>query len=98
MSEQESLPVAHIERFEYTQSEDGCLIYDASRARVHFLNLTAYFVLLSCDGKTGRKAMAESLRNAFGLAAAPLAEVDACLSTLREIGLLGGHDSTQASA
>jgi len=92
VSEREGFPAADIEGLECSLSEDGCLIYDASQARVHFLNLSAYFVLLSCDGKTGREAMAGSLQKAFELAAAPLAEVDACLSTLREIGLLVGQD------
>ena len=89
MSDREGLPVTNIEALEYTQSDEGCLFYDASYTQVHFLNLTACFVLLSCDGKTGRKVIAESLKHAFGLAATPLAEVDACLSTLRESGLLG---------
>lgn len=93
MSEREGFPVANIDKLEYTQSEDGYLIYDAARARVHFLNLTAFFVLQSCDGKTGCEAMAESLQKAFKLTVAPLAEVEACLSTLREIGLVGGQNS-----
>jgi hypothetical protein len=93
VSERESFPVADITGLEYSLSEEGCLIYDASQARVHFLNLSAYFVLLSCDGKTGREAMAAALQEAFELAVAPVAEVDACLSTLREIGLLAGQDS-----
>jgi hypothetical protein len=84
----ETIPVSRTKDIEYTQSDEGCLVYDSLLDRVHFLNLTAWFVLRSCDGQTGRTAMAESLQGAFGLEAAPLEQVDACLSTLREAGLL----------
>jgi len=93
VSEREGFPVADIDKLEYTQSEDGYLIYDAARARVHFLNSTAFFVLQSCDGRTACEAIAVSLQKAFKLTVAPLAEVEACLSTLREIGLVGGQNA-----
>ena len=93
MSEREDFPVANIDKLEHTQSEDGYLIYDAAHARVHFLNLTAFFVLQSCDGRTGCEAIAGSLQRAFKLTAPPLAEVEACLLTLREIGLVDGQNS-----
>ena len=93
MSERKGFPVAKIDKLEYTPSEDGYLIYDAAHARVHFLNLTAFFVLQSCDGRTECEVIAESLQKAFKLTVAPLSDVEACLSTLREIGLVGGQIS-----
>lgn len=88
MKQQQILPVARREGLEYTPVEDGCLVYDADAECVHFLNLTAFFVLQSCDGQTGRDAMAQSLQKAFDLTEPPRTEIDNCLSTLRNAGLL----------
>jgi|GEM_PF-4327611 len=82
----EYIPVACIRVFECIESENGCLIYDGNK--IHFLNLTAYFILLSCDGKTSIGAMARSLEQAFGLATPPLADVTHFLSELKAIGFI----------
>lgn len=69
--------------------EDGLVIYDTDRDRVHYLNHTATLVLALCTGANSEAVIAEQLANAFALdPAVAAAEAAACLSTLRQEGLL----------
>jgi coenzyme PQQ synthesis protein D (PqqD) len=72
------------------QSEvnDGYIIYDAARDRVHFLNPTGAIVLELCDGQRSAADMARFLAASFGLAAPPDAAVRDCLATLLAEGLI----------
>lgn len=72
------------------QSEvnDGFIIYDAARDRVHFLNATGAIVLELCDGTRTAADMARFLTTSFDLPEAPAASVQECLATLLAEGLI----------
>lgn len=74
--------------FERNEVSDGYVIYDALGEKVHFLNLTAASVYEFCDGRSGLDSIAAAMAGAFGLAAAPRAEIEACLASLIAKGLI----------
>ena len=67
---------------------DGYIIYDAARDRVHFLNPTGAIVLELCDGAHTAADMAQFLAASFNLAEPPAASVQDCISTLLAEGLI----------
>lgn len=67
---------------EVSQVPDGCVIYQSSRERVHFLNPTAVVVYeLVAAGKPVREIVA-FLEDAFALDQAPDEAVRACIESL----------------
>ena len=68
--------------------EDGYFVSDVARGKVHFLNPTAAAVFELCDGAHDAEAIASALADAFGLAAPPRADVEACLISLSAEGLI----------
>jgi hypothetical protein len=72
---------------------DGFVVYDPSRDRLHFLNLTATLLLESCDGNLRAQELSELLAAAYGLAELPSSEVESCLTKLLDEGLLVARDS-----
>lgn len=69
--------------------EDGLVIYDTGRDRVHYLNHTATLVLALCTGANSGAVIAEQVAKAFGIdASAAAAEVATCMATLQQEGLL----------
>jgi hypothetical protein len=77
-------------RLEINRVEDGFMIYQAARDRVHYLNHTAVLILELCDGRHSAADIASLVRKAYGLAAAPRREVDSTLATLTHEGLVKG--------
>ena len=73
---------------EHYPVEDGCLIYQPDRDRVHFLNETAYAVLLLCDGQPDAEAMARHLAQEYRLDQAPVEMVREVLERLAGEGLV----------
>ena len=73
---------------EIRQAPDGLVVYDAARDRVHYLNRTAALLLESCDGTLAAIELPALLAAAFDLPAPPTAEVETCLATLLDEGLL----------
>jgi hypothetical protein len=73
---------------EVNEVADGYVVYDPGRDRVHYLNHTAVLVLELCTGATRVGDMPVLVQEVFGLAEAPVQEVDACLARLFEEGLL----------
>jgi hypothetical protein len=73
---------------EIREAPDGLVVYDASRDRLHYLNPTAALLLESCDGTLPAVELPAMLAAAFDLAAPPIAEVESCLATLLDQGLL----------
>ena len=73
---------------EVYEADDGLLVYDLQRDRAHHLNPTASIVFSLCTGEVDRETMARHLAEAFELEAPPLDEVDQCLATLVEEGLV----------
>jgi hypothetical protein len=72
---------------EVHEVEDGLVVFDADTDRVHYLNPTASFVFSLADGQRTREAIAELVREAWGLDVAPVEEVGACIDQLRREGV-----------
>lgn len=71
-----------IEGIEIHEVDDGCILFQGDRDRVHHLNRTAVILLALCTGENTATGMAEMLRSAFGLVAPPERETRACLEQL----------------
>ncbi len=67
---------------------DGYVVHQPDRERVHYLNHTAAIVLELCTGKNSAADLPELMRLAYNLPAAPGKEVEECLRTLQEEGLI----------
>jgi Coenzyme PQQ synthesis protein D (PqqD) len=67
--------------------EDGFVVYQPDRARVHYLNPTANLILELCDGSLTAPQIAELVRQAFNLVNPPTQEVQEALATLASEGL-----------
>jgi len=78
---------------EIREVTDGFVVYDPSRDRLHFLNLTATLLLESCDGNLRARELPELLAAAYGLAEVPSSEVENCLAKLLDEGLLVARNS-----
>ena len=77
---------------EIREVTDGFVVYDPSRDRLHFLNLTATLLLESCDGNLRARELPELLAAAYGLSDLPSSEVESCLAKLLDEGLLVARD------
>ncbi len=80
-------PVA-VDGLDIHEVEDGLVVYDASADRVHYLNSTASVVLSLCDGMKTDAELAEVVRSAWRLDAAPIGDVRTCLAQLRREGVV----------
>ena len=72
----------------------GLIVRQAEPPRVHQLNNTASMVLELCDGRHTVPEIAAALAEAFTLDAPPLAQAAACVTGLRQAGVLAnsaGH-------
>jgi hypothetical protein len=76
------------EEIEISPVDDGFIVYDARRDRVHHLNPTASVVLELCTGEIDRAEIVSLVQAAYDLDTPPEREVDECLRKLREEGLL----------
>jgi hypothetical protein len=63
-------------------TEDGYILYQSDRDRVHHLNPTAAILLALCTGRNRVTEMPDLLRLAFDLASPPTEETRACLEQL----------------
>jgi PqqD family protein of HPr-rel-A system len=68
--------------------EDGYVVYDPARDRVHHLNPVAALVLELCTGAYAPGDIAAELRGAFGPREPLDDHVGACLAQLRQEGLI----------
>ena len=85
MTEQRPAPVDGLDIHEV---EDGLVVYDPAADRVHYLNPSASLVLSLCDGNRTEAQLAELVRAAWKLDAAPIDDVSACLAQLQREGVL----------
>lgn len=76
------------EGIEVNTVEDGYIVYQPDRDRVHYLNHTAVLLLELCDGKTTVAELPALLRAAYDLPEAPTGDVSECLAKLLEEGLI----------
>jgi glycosyltransferase involved in cell wall biosynthesis len=68
--------------------DDGLVIYDGERDRVHYLNPTAGVVFALCDGTVGEHELGAHARRALGADEPTDADVAECLASLRREGLV----------
>jgi hypothetical protein len=73
---------------EVNEVEDGYVVHQPDRDRIHYLNATAAIVLELCNGQNDEAALAGLLQCAFDLPDAPADDVAACLVSLRSEGLI----------
>ncbi|MDQ2813539.1 MAG: PqqD family protein [Actinomycetota bacterium] len=73
---------------EVDEVEDGFVVYQADRARVHYLNPTARLILELCDGTLTSAQITGLIEEAFSLDQAPRPEVDDALAALATEGLV----------
>ena len=77
-----------VEGLELNEADDGLVVYEESRDRVHHLNATAALILELCDGTRDADAIADVLARGFELDERPLEETQTCLARLAEEGLI----------
>lgn len=68
--------------------EDGFVVYQPDRARVHYLNPTAKLILELCDGTLTAPQIAGLISETYQLPDPPAREVDDALTTLQAEGLV----------
>ncbi len=73
---------------EINQMEDGYVIYQADKDRVHYLNQTAVLVLESCTGQASEDEIVRIVQEVFSLEHPPEEEVKVCLETMFNEGLI----------
>jgi hypothetical protein len=73
---------------EIREAPDGIVVYDPGRDRLHYLKTTAALLVESCNGSLPAAELPVLLAAAFDLAAPPTGEVETCLATLLDQGLL----------
>lgn len=73
---------------EIDEVEDGFVIYQPDRARVHYLNPTAKLILELCDGTLTAAQIAGLVEEAFSLPEAPRQQIDDALAKLETEGLV----------
>lgn len=68
--------------------EDGYVIYQKEKDKVHYLNKTAVLVLESCTGNNTVTDIGAIVKEAYQLPEVPGKEVADCLDTLFQEGLI----------
>lgn len=77
-----------LDGLEVNEVDDGLVIYDGARDRVHYLNPTAGVVFALCDGTHGEATLPGLVRQAFGTDEPSDDEIAECLAKLRAEGLV----------
>ena len=78
----------HIDGLDIEQTEDGYIIYEADKDRVHYLNPTAALILELCNGSNSIDAISELVQEAFHLPEAPEQVVRETITQMTGEGLL----------
>jgi methyltransferase-like protein len=69
-------------------ADEGFIIYQAERDRVHYLNPTAVFILELCDGERSISEITELVKEAYGLPESPASLVEEVIEKMKLEGLL----------
>ena len=77
-----------LDRLEINPAEDGFIIYQPEKDRVHYLNHTAVVIFELCDGRNSPAAIAGTLQKAYGLSKRPQKEVNEILAQMKDAGLV----------
>lgn len=83
---------------ELNRVPDGAMVYQKSRERVHFLNTTALVVFELCGAGKKRAEIEAFVADAFGLSDAPTQEIEECLKSMLDEGLVEAVPCSQSSA
>jgi hypothetical protein len=67
---------------------DGFVVASPDHGRIHFLNPTAAFILEICDGNLQASEMPDLVAAAFQLESPPVGDVETCLASLLNEGLV----------
>jgi hypothetical protein len=73
---------------EIDQADDGFIVYQAERDRVHYLSPSAVLVLELCTGSNTTETIVELLARVYGSEQVPDAAVRETLAQLWEAGLI----------
>jgi transcriptional regulatory protein LevR len=76
------------DNIEINEVEDGYVIYQQEKDKVHYLNKTAVLVLECCTGENSVSKIGSILREAYDLPEIPEKEVNDCLDNLYKEGLI----------
>ena len=71
-----------------TETDDGYIIYEPEKDKVHHLNPSAVLILELCDGVNTATEIAEAVREVLQLASAPIGDVADGISALAAEGLV----------
>ncbi len=69
--------------YDLDEIEDGFVIYQPDRDRVHYLNHTAALVLELCTGRLTHAEIAAAVQQTFDLPEPPLSQVEDTLAKLK---------------
>ena len=67
---------------------DGFVVSRPGHDRIQFLNVTAAFILESCNGNLLARELPDLLATAYDLQSPPVDDVETCLTSLLEEGLV----------
>ncbi len=73
---------------EINEVEDGYVIYEKEKDKVHYLNKTAVLVLECCTGVNSVAKIGSVIQEAYDLPGIPEKEVNDCLNNLYKEGLI----------
>jgi len=76
------------DNLEINRVEDGYIVYQNEKDRVHYLNNTAVVIMECCTGKNSIDKIGDIVAEAFDLPDVPKKEVQACLTNLFKEGLI----------
>ena len=84
----ETQPLSQTEGLDVHETEDGLVVYDAGRDRVHYLNETAAAIFVLAEPGVTVAGLAEALASLWGLDERPTDEVERCVAQLLDEGVL----------
>lgn len=76
------------EDIDISMVEDGYVIYQKEKDKVHYLNKTSVLVLECCTGDNSEADIGTIVKEAYGLSEVPEKEVKDCLKSLSDEGLI----------
>jgi hypothetical protein len=87
-----------IDGLDLTPVDDGFIIYDPAKDRVHYLNHAAALVLILCDGRNSEDDIRALLQRRFQLPASPDQDVAQILAQFLDEGLVVPAEPSAAAA
>lgn len=69
-------------------ADEGYVVYEEEKDRVHYLNPVAALIYELCDGDNSAENIMELVQQCFGLVNTPAAEVTTALEQMKNEGLI----------